>query len=200
MKGRRFWEIGGFLAGGVLIVFGVVAIALGVNGFVTVRDSIEQEQITFGSADDPAVAQHAEQWAGEQVRTGDQARAFAKVIREHVLEGTGGLTYAQMGRFVSAADPDDPAGTSDEEAALRDEEGQPVANAARNQWVTAIGLTTALNTSYMAERLAIFGLVVGIALLLTGAGLVILAFAVFGRREPATEAARPTALSAIAAG
>jgi hypothetical protein len=33
----------------------------------------------------------------------------------------------------------------------------------------------------MAERLAIFGLVVGVALLLTGVGLVILAFAVFGR-------------------
>ena len=39
----------------------------------------------------------------------------------------------------------------------------------------------------MAERLAVFGLVVGVALLLTGIGLVILAFAVFGRREPATE-------------
>jgi hypothetical protein len=189
MKGRRFWEIGGFLAGGVLVVFGAVSIALGVNGFTTVRDGIEQENITFGTADDPAVAKYAEQWAGEQVKTGDQARAFAKIMRSHVLEQTGGLTYAEMGRFVSAANPDDPAGTSDEAAALEDEQGQPVSNSARNTWVTETALTTALNTAYMAERLAVFGLVVGVALLLTGIGLVILAFAVFGRREPEREAA-----------
>ena len=200
MKGRRLWEIGGFLAGGVLIVFGVVAIALGVNGFTTVRDSLKQEQITFGSADDPAVAKHAEQWAGEQVKTGDQARAFAKIIREHTLGSTDGLTYAEMGRFQSAANPDDPAGTSDEEAAAKDENGQPISNGARNIWITATALTTALNTSYMAERLAVFGLVVGVALLLTGIGLVILAFGVFGRRERAEETAKSSALSAITAG
>ena len=34
----------------------------------------------------------------------------------------------------------------------------------------------------MAERLSVFGLVVGVALLLTGIGLVIIAFAVFGKR------------------
>jgi hypothetical protein len=185
MRGRRMLEIGGFLAGAVLIAFGAVAIFMGVNGFTTVRDSIKQEQITFGSADDPAVAKHAEQWAGEQVTTGDQARAFAKIIREHTLESTGGLTYSEMGRYQSATQPENPAGTSDEAAALKDEEGQPVSNGARNIWVTATALTTALNTSYMAERLAVFGLVVGIALLLTGIGLVILAFTVFGRMPAA---------------
>jgi hypothetical protein len=181
MKGRTIWEIGGFLAGAVLIAFGAVAIFLGVNGFTTVRDSIKQEQITFGSADDPAVAKYAEQWAGEQVKTGDQARAFANIMRMHTLESTEGLTYAQMGRFQSAAKPDDPAGTSDEAAAAKDENGNAISNGARDIWVTETALTTALNASYMAERLAIFGLVVGVALLLTGIGLVILAFAVFGR-------------------
>ena len=199
MKGNRLWEIGGFLAGGVLVLFGVVAIFLGVDGYNTTRDSIKQENIVFGTADDPAVAEHAEQWAGEQVTTGDQARAFALVIREHALESTDGLTYAQMGRYVSAEDPDDPAGTSDEEAALKDEEGNPVSNSARNTWITATSLSTALNMSYMAERLAIFGIVVGIALLLTGIGLVILAFVVFGRRAVAPEAAAARAPSAITA-
>jgi hypothetical protein len=193
MKGNKAWEIGGFLAGGVLILFDIVAIFMGVNGFNTTRDSIKQEGITFGSADDPAVARYAETWAGEQVTTGDQARAFAKVIREHALEGTGGLTYAEMGRFVSAENPDDPAGTSDEEAALKDEEGNPVSNGARSTWVTATALTTALNVSYMAERLAVFGIVVGIALLLTGVGLVILAFAVFGREPAAAKQRAPMA-------
>src|ERR671924_2214773 len=103
MKGRRYWEIGGFLAGAVLILFGAAAIFLGASGFTTTRDAIKAEGITFGSADDPAVAKYAEQWAGDEVTTGDQARAFAKIMREHTLESTGGLTYAQMGRFQSAA-------------------------------------------------------------------------------------------------
>jgi len=189
MTGKRFWEIGGFVAGAILIAFGVVAIYMGVDGRSTVRDSLKAEQITFGTADDPAVAKYADQWAGEQVTTGEQARAFAKIMHEHALEGSGGLTYAQMGRFVSADNPDDPAGTSDEAAALKDEEGNPVANGARNTWVTATALSNALNMSYMAEQLSLFGIVVGVALLLTGVGLVILAFAVFGQRAPETETA-----------
>ena len=183
MNHKKFWEIGGFLAGGLLIIFGVVAIILGVNGYNTTRDSIKSEGITFGSADDPAVAKYAEQWAGEQVTTGDQARAFAKIMREHTLESTNGLTYAQMGRFQSAKDPENPAGTSDEAAAAKDDNGQPISNGARNIWVTETALTTALNMSFLAERLSVFGIVVGVALLLTGLGLVIIAFAVFGREQ-----------------
>ena len=184
---RKVLEIGGVIAGVVLVAFGVAAIYMGVDGRATVRDSIKQEQIVFGDATDPAVAEHAEQWAGEQVTTGDQARAFALVMREHTLESSGGLTYAEMGRFQSAANPDDPAGTSDEEAAAKDENGSPIANGARNTWVTETALTTALNMSYMAEQLSVFGMVVGFALLLTGVGLVILAFAVFGTRVEAAQ-------------
>ena len=196
MKGKKIWEIGGFVAGGVLILFGVVAIIMGVNGYNTTRDAIKAEGITFGSADDPAVAKYADQWAGEQVTTGDQARAFAKVMRYHTINAewnTEHLTYAEMGRFMSADDPSNPAGTSDEEAALKDENGQPVSNGFRNQWVTETALTTALNVSYMAEQLSIFGLVVGVALLLTGVGLVILAFAVFGREPRAQTQGAPLA-------
>jgi hypothetical protein len=185
MTSKKIWQIGGFVAGAVLIAFGAASIYMGASGFTTVRDSIKQEQIVFGSADDPAVAKYADQWADEQVTTGDQARAFAKIMRMHTLESTGGLAYAQMGRFQSAAKPDDPAGTSDEAAAAKDDSGQPIANGARNIWVTETALTTALNTSYMAERLSLFGVVVGVALLLSGIGFVILALAVFGReREP----------------
>jgi hypothetical protein len=193
MKGKKIWEIGGFIAGGVMIVFGIVAIFMGVNGFNTTRDAIKAEGITFGTTDDPAVAKYAEQWAGEQVTTGDQARAFAQVMRYHTINAEWNpehLTYAEMGRFLAADDPSNPKGTSDEEAALKDESGNPASNNYRNQWVTETALTTALNVSYMAERLSVFGLVVGFALLITGVGLVVLAFAVFGRREPVTESAR----------
>ena len=173
MSPRKILEFGGYISGALLIVFGVAAIYMGFDGRSTVRDSLKQEQIYFGNAaEDPAVAEHAKQWSEEQVLTGDQARAFALVMREHTLEGSEGLTYAQMGRFVSAAKPDDPAGTSDEAAALKGEDGQPVPNAARNTWVTE----TALNMSFMAEQLALFGVVVGVALLLSGIGFVLLAF------------------------
>ena len=182
MNARRLLEWAGLAAGIVLVAFGIGAIAMGVDGRSTVRDSLAQEQIFFGDASDPAVAEHASKWAGDQVRTGDQARAFALVMREHTLGSTDDLTYAQMGRYQSASKPDDPAGTNDEAAAAKDEAGAPVANGARTIWVTETGLTTALNTSYMAERLALFGVVVGVALLLTGIGLMILALAVLGGR------------------
>ena len=187
---RKLFEIGGVVAGLVLVMFGAAAIYMGVDGRATVRDSLKQEQITFGAADDPAIAKFASEWAEEPVQTGAQARAFAQVIHEHASEGSGGLTYSQMGRFIAADDPENPAGTSDETAALKDEEGNPVSNSARNTWVTATALSTALNMSYMAEQMALFGIVVGVALLLSGIGFVILALAALGRREWAPFAKR----------
>ena len=180
MNARKLLEYGGLVAGVVLIVFGVAAIWMGVDGRSTVRDSLKEEQIFFSDTSDPAVAKHASEWAEEQVVTGEQARAFAQVMREHALESAGGLTYAQMGRFQLASNPDDPKGTSDEALAAKDESGAPIANSARNTWVTETALSTALNVSYMAEQLSIFGIVVGVALLLAGIGFIILALVALG--------------------
>jgi len=195
MRGRRVWEIGGFISGAVLIAFGAVAIYLGADGYQTVRDELNKEYIVGGSDMSPDEIKAGAEEAGlpesielptcdvvdEEIDTGSEARCFAQYMRVHALEGTGGLSYAQMGRYQSAANPDDPAGTSDEAAAAKDEEGQPISNGARNTWITETALATALNVSYMAQQISVFGIVVGIALLLTGIGLVILAFAVFGR-------------------
>jgi hypothetical protein len=155
--------VGGLAASVILIVFGAAALYMGFDGRGTVQDSLKQEQIYFGEASDPAVAKYADQWAGQQVTTGDQARAFAKIMRMHTLEASGGLTYAEMGRYQSAAKPSDQKGTNDEAAAAKDPSGQPIANGARNLWVTETALTTALNTSYMAAQLSVFGIVVWIA-------------------------------------
>ena len=182
---KKLSEWGGIAASVVLIVFGISAIYMGFDGRSTVRDSLKVEQITFGAADDPAVAKFASQWAEEPLKTGAQARAFAQIMHEHALEGAGGLTYAQMGRFVAADDPENPAGTSDEAAALKDEKGNPVSNSARNTWVTATALSTALNMSYMAEQLALFGIVVGVAFLLAGIGFLILTLSGALRTNPA---------------
>jgi hypothetical protein len=200
MKGRRVWEIGGFISSAVLIVFGAVAIFLGVNGYQTVQDELDKEYIVGGSDMSPDEIKAGAEEAGlperiklptcnvvdDEIDTGSEARCFAQYMRVHALESTGGLTYAQMGRYQSAATPDDPAGTSDEAAAAKDESGQPISNGPRNLWVTETALATALNVSYMAQQISIFGIVVGVALLLTGIGLVILAFAVFGRAKEST--------------
>jgi hypothetical protein len=181
---RKFFEIGGLVAAAVLIAFGVAAIVMGVNGRSTVQDSLKLEQIV-GSPDmtPAAIAAEAKKAglpasialpttdvAGKAINTGARARAFASYMRIHTLEATGGVPYAQMPRYATANGK----GTNDPKAALQ-ANGRPVDNAARNIWVTETALTTALNTSYMAEQLALFGIVVGVALLLSGFGFAILA-------------------------
>jgi hypothetical protein len=199
---RKLFEWGGFGAGAILVAFGVVAIVMGFSGRATVADSLKQEKIV-GSADmTPAlIAKEAKAAgltnvdlptvavAGKQINSGPRARAYASYMRIHALEATGGYTYAQMGRFQ--AKPDAPkaqlalgGGTDNPQWALMDTATkQPVANGARNLWVTETALATALNTSYMADRLGLFGIVVGVALLLSGIGFIVLAFAALHRKQ-----------------
>jgi hypothetical protein len=67
-------------------------------------------------------------------------------------------------------------GTNDPKAAVVDPKTQgPVSNGRRDIWVTYTALTTALNASYMADQISIFGIVVGVALLLSGIGFAVLA-------------------------
>jgi hypothetical protein len=224
-KLRRVLEIGGIVAGVVLIAFGIATLVIGLNGRSTVRNSLTQEQI-FGSPDmTPAAIAPGVQGvlasqqkitaaqvkagipadqrfvfagisapscsaAGKLVDNGETARCFAQYMRIHALEASGGLTYAQMGRFT--AKPGTPlkftdfnGATSVDTYALVDAKTkQPVANHARDLWVTETALTTALNTSYMAERISLFGLMVGITLLLSGLGFAILAVGGALRRIP----------------
>jgi hypothetical protein len=202
MRGRRLWEIGGFVAGGVLIAIGAGALWLGVSGYNTVGDELSKEYIVGGSDMTPSEIQKEAQEAklpasislpscdvvDETIDSGGEARCFAQYMRIHALEATGGYTYAQMGRFQAKPDTPKPqlavgGGTDNPQWAVTDTATkQPVANGARNLWVTETALTTALNTSYMADKLGLFGIVVGFALLLSGIGFVILAFAALHRR------------------
>jgi F0F1-type ATP synthase membrane subunit c/vacuolar-type H+-ATPase subunit K len=180
---RKTFEIGGLVAAVVLIAFGAGTILMSVNGRDTVRSSLRLEQIV-GTPDMTPAAIKDEATkarltgislptcsvAGKAITTGATARCFASYMRIHALEASGGLTYAEMPHYATA----DGKGTNDATAALQ-ANGRPVDNAARNVWVTETALTTALNTSFLAEQIALFGLVVGIALLLTGVGFGILA-------------------------
>ena len=200
---RKILEWGGLAAGVVLVTFGIVAIVMGFNGRSTVSDSLKQEKIvgtadmtpsaikdeaTKAGLDVNAINMPTVAVAGKAINSGDRARAFASYMRIHALEATGGFTYAEMGRFT--AKPNAPksqlaagGGTDNPQWAVTDSATkQPVANHVRDVWVTETALTTALNASYMADRLGVFGMVVGVALLLSGIGFIILAFAVLHRR------------------
>jgi hypothetical protein len=201
---RKLFEIGGVAATTVLVAFGIAAIVMGINGRSTVRDSLKLEQIV-GSADmtPSAIAAEAKaaglpasiplptaDIAGKPIVTGQLARDFAQYMRIHALEATGGLTYSQMPRYASP----DGKGTNDAAAATKGANGQPLDNPLRNTWVTETALSTALNASFLAENVALFGIVVGIALLLTGLGFGVLvvggslrgretALALFGKKR-----------------
>ena len=227
---RKFFEIGGIVAGAVLIAFGIASIVMSANGRSTVNDSLKQEQIVGTPDMTPTAiagevkADQAAQTklfaqlhaagvkitpspivtpscsvAGDTVNSGSEARCFARYMRIHTFAASSGLTYSQMGRYI--AKPDTPiqytdglGATSDPKYALTDPKTQqPMNNGRRDLWVTYTALTTALNSSYMASQIALFGLVVGIALLLSGIGFLILAIGgalegarlAFGLREGA---------------
>lgn len=182
MTKRKLFEWGGIAAGIVLIAFGVAAIYMGVNGRAVVRDSIADQQIT--ATPDAAEITNGKLEPGQPIKTGADARAFADVMEFHALEATEGQRYAEMGRFLTPSGEQ----TSDEAEAAKTPDGRPVENGLRNLWVTETALTTALNMAYMAEQLALFGIVVGVALLLSGVGFIVLAVggALRRRTEPTT--------------
>src|SRR5689334_22532075 len=167
----KFFRYAGILASVVLIAFGIGSIYTGFNGRDRVQSDLAREQIV-GTPDSTI--------PGQKVDTGAEAQAFAKVMRKHTMEATGGLTYAQMGRYLDAKGKP----TDNEAAAAKDPKtGQPVENGLRNMWVTETALTTALNTAYFAESVATFAIVMGIALLFTGIGFLVLTVRLLGPAE-----------------
>jgi hypothetical protein len=178
----KVFQYGGIVASIVLIAFGAGSLVTGVNGRAEVRDNLKREQIV-GTPD------MAKSVANKQILTGAQAKAFAQGMRKHALEATGGQTYSQMGRYLTAAGKP----TNDQKAAAIDPKTkQPVENGARNIWVTETALTTALNTSFFAESVATFAIVMGVALLLVGGGFLVLTLRVL-RRPSVTSARQPHA-------
>lgn len=143
----------------ILVAFGLVSIVVGFQGRSEVSDRLARENIV-GTADSSI--------PGQLVDTGSEARAFADVMREHALAGSGGLTYAELERYVAA----DGGTTNDAALAATNDAGEPVANPARDLWITATALSTALEMAYFAEQVGLFA--IGVALLLTGIGFAVL--------------------------
>jgi hypothetical protein len=180
---KRWFAYGGIAASVILIAFGIGSITIGAMGVNEVRDTLARENIV-GTPDSSI--------PGQKVDTGSEAKAFADVMRQHTLEATGGQVYAEMGRFLD----ENGKPTSDEAKAAKDESGQPVANRAREIWVTETALTTALNTSFFAERVAWFSIAMGAALLLTGIGFLVLTLGALGWAPVSRRASQLESMSA----
>src|SRR4051794_3216817 len=177
---QRITTYGGIAASVILVAFGAVALAMGLDGRDTVSHSLKQEQIV-GTPDMTPAAIKAEvakaglknvdvpsgSVAGKKVDTAGEARTFADYMRIHALLATGGQVYAEMPRFL---DKNGKPTENESQAAIDPKTKKPVENGARNLWVTETALSTALNTSYFAGQVALFSVVIGIALLLIGIG------------------------------
>ena len=168
-------RVAGLTAAAVLAVFGVAAIGQGINGRSVVGDALALEGVTGAPHMTPAqIAANAQKAglrgvalptcsvAGMPIDDGASARCFAQYMRIDALVATGGKTYAQLPPFASK----DGKGTYDAAAALKMPDGGPMDNPKSQLWVTETALTTALNTSYMAEQISLFAIAVGGAFVL----------------------------------
>ena len=180
---NRLYVYAGIAASVVMIGFGIGSIVVGASGRSEVQDKIKDEKIVGTPDMNPNDTRAAVQEAGietdipdctvadEEVDNGDRAKCFAEYMRIHALEDTDGKTYAEMPRFIGK---DGEPTAEESEAAIDPKSGEPVSNPERNIWVTETALSTALNTSYFAEQVASFSIVMGICLLLAGIGFLVL--------------------------
>ena len=180
----RPFRLGGIIAGLVLIAIGIGSIVIGVAGRSEVSTDVKRELIVGSPDMTPAIiAKNAKESgladvelptcdvAGKKIENGTDAKCFASYMRIHALEATGGKTFAEMPQFATA----DGKGTDIAADAAKDPKtGAPQSNMARQVWINETALATALNTSFFASQVGLFAIVVGIALLLSGIGFLVL--------------------------
>ena len=161
----------------VLVAFGVASVVKGLDGRATVRDSLKQEKVVGLPHMTPkAIGPYASKFglktidtpdcsvAGQRVDDGDSARCFTHYMRIDALIATGGKTYAEMPSFLTER-----GNLTDDITKAKIVPGTgSVTNPARAVWVTETALATALNASYMADEISLFGIGTGIVMLLLG--------------------------------
>ncbi len=158
------------------VFFAIAGLATTFAGFYTqsfVTDQLASQNIT--TPDDASIP-------GVQVNNIPTALSMADIIQHHAASSSDGLTYAEMGRFAAA--DGNPAGTSNPEEALLDDNGSPVANGARNTQLTAAGLVTSLSLSAMAIGVSYAAILLGIGFFLLGLVIAGLGYALLGLITP----------------
>ncbi|WP_458246367.1 hypothetical protein [Streptomyces sp. MAI_2237] len=81
------------LVGIALSAAGPVMLLRGRSGRKEIRAELTAQRISFPDHGLPA---HLARFTGCQVRTGIEAHAYADLIKDHLAQATGGLTYAEI--------------------------------------------------------------------------------------------------------
>ena len=88
-----------------MILVGILAVMGGNYGKQVVHEQLVPQKIFFPPANSPALLPGIKQYAGQQVVTGGQAKAYANnFIGVHLTKIAGGQTYAQVST-AAQADP-----------------------------------------------------------------------------------------------
>jgi hypothetical protein len=88
---------------GIMIV-GVIAVVGGSYDKKVVRDQLVPQKIFFPASNSPELLPGVKQYAGQQLTTGSQAKAYANnFINVHLSKIAGGQTYAQVSTAALAA-------------------------------------------------------------------------------------------------
>lgn len=134
-------------------IVGIMLIIGGLWGISFTYQNITQEKIT--TTEDSSIP-------NKPVRGPLTLKAQADIIREHTLEMTGGKTFAEMPRQIPKLDADG--------SAVLDTDGKPVmvANTARDIWIIATTLITALDLGMLSYAFSGLVLILGIAFIFIG--------------------------------
>ena len=135
------------------IVAGIVLVAGGVWGIYFTYKNIAEEKIV--TPKDSAIPE-------QPVRGPLTLKAQADIIREHTLKMTGGKTFSEMSRQIPKLDENG--------NPVLDTESNPVmvANTARDIWITATTLITALHLGVLTYVFSGIVLLLGFISIWTG--------------------------------
>ena len=176
-KAARHWFwITPVLLGIAFIGGGIYMISEGQTAKDEVRDALVRENITTSS--DAAIP-------GVLVDNAETAEAQADVIEIHAREAAEGETYATVDRYIAE---DGVSTTSNQDEALLDPDGNPVANPVRQTLFQGAALRTSLNLAVMGFRIS--DLVIGLGVFMIAMGAItalFLAPAVYWAAEVAKE-------------
>ena len=134
-------------------VAGIILLIGGLWGMCFTYKNVTEQRIT--TAQDSKIP-------NEPVRGPFTLNAQAEIIREHTLSMTGGKTYAEMPRQVEKLDENG--------NVVYGSDGKPVmvANSARDIWITATTLITALNLGILSYVFSGFVILFGLVSIWTG--------------------------------
>jgi hypothetical protein len=155
---RKIFPVLLVVIGLAFLVGGAYTVVKGVDAKADVRAELVRQDIT--TTPDASIP-------NAKVTDAATAQSMADVIQKHTNEITGGRSYAELGRYLTADGKSD---TSDESLAMKDKDGNPVENPVRDVALTATTLRTGLYTSVMALNIA--DLVIGLGLAIAVIGLV----------------------------